>query len=595
MKRQSTILLAAAVLALGASACFSDPVEDLQGDPTAIDLSRQTVTVRAGDSVAVIATVKDAQGNTLPVESVTWTSADPAVAAVTEDVVQPAPGAIFSRAFVRGVTNVPGITTVNLTVNGLQSTLRVTVLPATFPGTIAVTGTPSSDTVIINRPAPLPPLVNVYSAGDTVVLTAPANVTFNTNTVVTLGTIPANIIFNDGAVIRAVARTGYAGIVTVTNLTFAGNAETGTIAIATLNTSDSIAIARARFRGTAVVTNDPNFGANTLLTVTAPAGLTFDASTQIAIGGTPVIGTTAAVAPTSLTRLTQTATTMTAIAPSNRTGTILVTGAKVGTGRIDSLRVNGAANATTINVAALPGTVTNGAGTMMDTLVVNATAGVATFGTSGTTASNVVVGGQNAFIVSRTATQIKAVAVLPGAAVTVSNVTVGGVRIPSLPAVGVSVSSTSGELASREPDNDDMLTTVTLPVSATFDTVFGTLQAGVDGNDFYRIIIPAGTTGTIEAFLDFVGTGAGAAPNPDYDLYTVRDNNGNGAIGGPDICAEFGGSFTLVHCTGASAGQPEHEVTDPLPPGTYFLNVELFTSGGFTTPTTYRLRYRVTP
>ena len=45
--------------------------------------------------------------------------------------------------------------------------------------TVAVTGTAVADTFVVNRPAPLAPLVVPYTAGDTLVLTATATVTFS--------------------------------------------------------------------------------------------------------------------------------------------------------------------------------------------------------------------------------------------------------------------------------------------------------------------------------------------------------------------------------------------------------------------------------
>src|SRR5262249_30278286 len=61
MRRQGLVWLSAAVLALGAAACFSDPTSSLRNGATRIQLSQYTVTVRAGDSATVRAYLLDDQ------------------------------------------------------------------------------------------------------------------------------------------------------------------------------------------------------------------------------------------------------------------------------------------------------------------------------------------------------------------------------------------------------------------------------------------------------------------------------------------------------------------------------------------------------
>src|SRR5262245_33003115 len=121
MMRQGKAWFAAGLLAITAAGCFDDPTKDLRNGPTSIRLTQSTVLVRAGDSVAVQATVVDDQGNPQPVGSVSWASADPTIAVSNEDTLRRAPGGIFTRAFIRGESNQAGITTVTLTAQGLTS------------------------------------------------------------------------------------------------------------------------------------------------------------------------------------------------------------------------------------------------------------------------------------------------------------------------------------------------------------------------------------------------------------------------------------------------------------------------------------------
>ena len=74
MKNQRKAWLAAGLLALVAAACFSDPTSGLRNGPTAITVNFASVSVAAGDSVTLIGTVRDAQGNPLPVGTVSWGS-----------------------------------------------------------------------------------------------------------------------------------------------------------------------------------------------------------------------------------------------------------------------------------------------------------------------------------------------------------------------------------------------------------------------------------------------------------------------------------------------------------------------------------------
>jgi len=574
MKNQRKAWLAAGLLALVAAACFSDPTSDLRSGPTAITVNFAAVSVAAGDSVTLIGIVRDNQGNPLPVGTVSWTSADPSVAVANEDVLAKAPGDIFTRAYVRGVSNQAGVTTVTVTAQGVTNTVRVTVLPKTFPGTATVTGTAGADTITVQRPAPLAPLVVTFSAGDTLVLTATPTVTFSaTSSTVSFGALSGMIVSRTAAVIKVLARAPYAGKATVTNLTYAGDANTGPIDIASLET-DSITIQHARFRGTAAVTADPNFGANTLFTVTAAAGMTFDASSSVALGGTPPVGIVAAVPATGVIILSRTGTTMTGISPATLTGVhYVVRGALLGTSRIDSLRTGTAGLAVTVNQSAFPGTITtaNGTGDLLDTVYVNAGGG-ATF----TAASSVVtIGGVPTLIVgTRTTTLLKVLAGRGASGqVSITNVVVAGTTIPSLSSAGTTTVSGTVTGEAGEPANDTPGgVTITLGTAAAPYIRYGAVDDGVDIDDFFTFTLAAATNVTLS--VGMVGTGGGGSSNPDIDLY-MCNTACNALVGGTG---------------GGTAANPENLAVTALAAGTYHIIVEAYDTGGILG--TYRLTAR---
>ncbi len=567
MKRLSKVFVAAAILAATAVACFDDPTSSLRNGPSRLQVSRLAATIQAGDSIAVQAVVLDEAGNALPAEGASWSSADETIAAVRVDTDRPAPGDAFTRAFIRGISNQAGVTTVTVSVQGVQASVRVTVLPATFPGGVTITGTAVADTIIRNRPAPQPAESLPYTAGDTITLDATVTVTFNDATSsVIFGAAPGYILSRTATQIKAMARVPYAGPVTVTNLTYAGSAETGPVAVASIQT-DSVAIARARFTGGVAVAASA-FGPNTELTLTAPADVTFNTSGTTATG--VVIAGTAGVV------LSRTAGTLTAIFPATRSGGFIVTNANIQGVRVDSIRATGT---TSVNASFFPGSVANGSGNLLDTIVV-AGAGQATFTTSGTAASQVTVNGSAAYVLRRTADSIRVIALTVGSApISISNVIVAGTTIPSLQTQNpVAVGPATGE--ANEPGNNALGTATPLTFTATFDTIFGVMNSG-DVDDLYEVTLAA--PAKLETFLDF--TGGGLAPDIDV---LVLDATG-------DFCDEFGGGFTLDDCTGATGAQPERGITQTLPAGTYYVYVNLFSLGGATGPFTYRMRFRTTP
>jgi len=123
MKHLSSIVLAAAVVAAGAVACFKDPTSSLRNGASHILLTRSSVFLNVGDSLAVQAEVKDDQGNTFDVPDAAWTTSNATVAVVNADVSKVIPLNVFSRAFIR--TTGVGSAWVYFASHGLKDSVQV--------------------------------------------------------------------------------------------------------------------------------------------------------------------------------------------------------------------------------------------------------------------------------------------------------------------------------------------------------------------------------------------------------------------------------------------------------------------------------------
>ncbi len=149
MKHLSSIVLAVAVVAAGAVACFKDPTSSLRNGASRVLLTRSSVFLPVGDSLSVQAELKDDQGNTFDVPDATWTSSNPAVAVVNVDASRPIPLHIFSRAFIR--TTGAGLAWVYFESHGLKDSVQVYGLPLVFDGTVAHVASPGPrDTITIS-------------------------------------------------------------------------------------------------------------------------------------------------------------------------------------------------------------------------------------------------------------------------------------------------------------------------------------------------------------------------------------------------------------------------------------------------------------
>lgn len=417
MRRQGLVWLSAAVLALVAAACFSDPTKSLRAGATRLSLAQNTLLLHTGDSASVQALVYDDQGNQLTLTGATWTSTDATIATVHPDTANPIPGDAFGRGVVKAVAAGGGITTVVLAYGSLTDTLRVTVLPAVFPGVVTVTGTLGADTII----APPAPTI-IVNAGDTLTVNSTALLTFSpTSSAIQFGPDAGYILSRSATQIKAMARRAYQGAATITNLTFAGNAATGPIAVASINTN-TVTLHQTRFSGVINVAGDT-------ITLTASGGSTFGATTGIVFTG--VAGDTSKPA-SKATVFSQTATTLRAIAPilhlATFTGGFTVTNLGIGAITADSARSNASV---TMNRATFPGTAT----VSPDTLIVTPSANT-TFNTSGSKTA-VKFGSASGIVFVLTSGQLK---VLANAnytgGVTVTNVLLGTARIDSLKTTG---------------------------------------------------------------------------------------------------------------------------------------------------------------
>jgi hypothetical protein len=166
MKRLG-MMMVAGLLAAGASACFDDPVMDLRGGPDRLQFSLSYVVLNVGDTQRVDVKVYDAQGGSLPFSEPTYTTANASVAtgaSFPDAKIDSLPNSDYWKAVVVGTG--AGFTKVAVTAAGITDSISVLVFPVAFTGTWAP-ATPAE--------------------GAEVTITAPAGLTFQTNSAVTVG------------------------------------------------------------------------------------------------------------------------------------------------------------------------------------------------------------------------------------------------------------------------------------------------------------------------------------------------------------------------------------------------------------------------
>jgi hypothetical protein len=555
MKRHGLVLLVVALVAAGAAACFKDPTSGLRGGGAVLSLSDKAVYLRTGDSVAVVAELKDNQGNVLPATGATWTAADPTIAVVRTDTVV-VPGNYFTRGFIRGVTNTGNWTNVIVAAGNVADTLRVTVIPATFAASlVGYAGAAKADTA-----------KNVaYSAPDTLVLsTGSSLLTFDTSAVSAYsGAATGYIIAKTPTSIRVVFNTAAVGKVVVKKILFnTGNASVGTIKIDSLVT-DSLAVARVRFTGAISQLGDT-------MTVNASPNQSFSAASGVSFGAKAGI------------ILSQTATTMSVLSPVAYTGQVTVTGLTMGIAAIPAMTTNAVApysiNAATFpqaNVAMSPNNARLG-----DTVIVTAPTGL-TFVTSGAGKSNVILGNtaiatsDTGWILSATTSTLKVFAMRGGTGnLSVTNLKLGsGAVIPSLTTPNpVPIDSVATDMVVDTTQGTAQL--VVVPANGTL-VLYGTALPGALHKGFSQNYItfvtatPLRNTGTLYWF------GSGNPYGSGTNTVAYTEDLDQAVCNASTKCDQSGADLANQSVPNTwGAAQPESwDSQTALPAGRYWINV----------------------
>jgi hypothetical protein len=575
MKHLSSVVLAAALVAAGVTACFKDSQEPLRNGATRIELTRNAITLVTGDSLAVQAQLKDEQGNVLSAAGVEWATDNAAVATVRVDSI-PIPGPAFSRGFVLATAAAGGVAHITVTSGGLTNSFRVLVLPAglTASASAVVSGTARTDTIVNVLPGGV--IQNdIITAGDTVTFTALAggNLTFDAAaSLVGFGATRPYIVSRSATSIKVVAREPFRGGPWVTALTLHGPAETGDIALDSLQ-SGVVVVSRPRFYGVVTQTGDTMF-------LNAPTGAAF--RTTAPLSGAR-FGATAAIV------LARTATQLKVISPATYTGVVTLTNVTLGAATLDSVKT---AVGYTINKASFGGTTNAASYSLLDTVKVYGTSVTKFTTTPAASVSNVSMNGVAAFVLIRTADSMYVIAKRTSTGpLAISNVNVGGTIIPTLntPA-NVLIGPTTND--PNEPGNDVRATATLLAFTGAADTitVYGTLDCEDDGTacpgngdviDNYQIAYAGGAK--LRAIVSFMGTGNPGsgyndANNPDLDV-KIRDGAGL--------------SLTSGATNGAGLVMPEIATTAAvLAAGTFYFQLEIWVTPS---PVTYQLRIVRTP
>lgn len=218
MKRQSLVMLAVTIVA-AAAGCFKDPTGSLRNGPALFSLDHKTVFLHPGDSVSVVATLMDGQGNALTATGATWDASDATIASVRKDTTVTIPGDYFTRGVILAVA--PGITRVAVTARGVTDTIHITVTPLTFPGTIT-TGGKLLDTITFNSTA--------------VVKFTPSGASAST---VTIAGQQAFVISRTADALKVITRKPTSSAATLTNLVLGGSFVIPTIQTSALSVSGS--------------------------------------------------------------------------------------------------------------------------------------------------------------------------------------------------------------------------------------------------------------------------------------------------------------------------------------------------------------------
>lgn len=590
MKRQSLVLLAVAFVAAGAVGCFKDPVSGLRNGPAVLSVNQTVVLLKAGDSTAVIAYLKDLGGNVLAATGVTWTSGNTAIAVVNVPVdangnpTPPIPGNAYTRANIRGVDSVSGgETTVIVASRNIADTIRVVVIPSklTTLGHVAYAGPSLTDTVIVPASVlpPAPAKFNAYTAKDTLILNGTSLLTFDTSKVTvtvatTNGASNGFIVSKTPAQIKVLFEVGTAGKVMVQHLLLnTGVAAVGTIKVDTL-IGDSVAVAPYRLgvaSGTTVgVTSN-------VLTVGLPANMSFSGATTASFAGSPV-----AIIAQSAQSLSFFSTVPTTSATVTVYKVQMTGGTGVATVTFDSLSSNvgtftlSPANLPNANVAMSPNNAKLG-----DTVIITAPAGMA-FSTTAPV-SRVLVGNQaittsdTAWNLSLTAGTLKVFPKRGGS----GHVTVTNMVLPVTGAVPFALTTpgttTIDSIASDFPVATSFATAhvAVIPANDTL-IVYGAGNPAGLLDDYWTFTTTA--TWTIYGQISWFGNGnpyGTTAPSlpaytPDFDLILCSATTQAGCNGSSE-------SSDLMGFAAATASQPQQGSAAAQPAGQYWFDAMNFT------------------
>ena len=275
-----TVVLVACVTALSCG----DPTGDLRGDPSRVSSEPSSLFIDQGATEAVTVRVVDAQGNELN-------------APVTDIEVSPA-GLVDVRidsTFLIGTdTTAPGF------IDGTRTRLNVTG-GNRAAGTIIVHAGGLSDTI----PVRVLPVATEFDAsfsnqapalGESVTLTAPAGFSFTDSSAITVTVGPAPIVTGAaGGTLTFLPGPNTAGKATVTNVvpSYAPALSLDFTTVDTIGTPiiDSL--------DAAFSTRTPTSGQQ--VTITAPAGFTFQPTAAVSVAGTAAIVNARAVDGSTLT------------------------------------------------------------------------------------------------------------------------------------------------------------------------------------------------------------------------------------------------------------------------------------------------------
>jgi hypothetical protein len=447
------------------------------------------------------------------------------------------------------------------------STLTV-ISPAAYTGAVQVTKALLGTVRVPAMITPLAtytitkatlPAASISQAGDTLTVTGNAILTIDAQAVVKFGSTAPTVWktgTNSISVIWGAAQ--YTGPVSVTN------AAVGISRVATLTAAGPYTVNQASFTGTLAVVGDT-------ITITAPAGVTFDASTGAQFGSSGAI------------LLGSTASTLTALSPVTYSGSVQVTKALLGTVRVPAMLSTTTAS---ITGSAFPAAnVSVGGGLLGDTIVVTAPAGF-TFDTATASPSTVIAGNtaiatsDTAWTLTRTTTRITAMAKRGGIGpVKVTNLIAGtgpsALHLAYLPtATNFTIDSINTVLPStgfNGANGDAVAHAVTIPPSGDF-VAYSTLNPGGSFDADYwsfTTTLPS----AISAEIDWFGSGNPYSSGTNTPAYT--DDLDVILCSATMACDESGDLFGF---SGATTVQPQTGAFSPANAGTYYVGVFAFTA-----------------